>query len=326
MADWFEKCLVGVPTDQIFPLLNEFGFANPYKLQEWLFSKAALCRLAFASIIESDGKPVSFSVPDESIISRTEFGMGKGRPKTAQSGFWLAYIIRQELKGFEKNVTSAFLSRLVGILLNSKVEPEKMRSVLGDQRKEAEKRATEAAKFILENNLMEDWTEKKFRRYTKGYLEETLSPDAYWPPVIENGKVSQEWLENLLSIRKAILRKTKKSGPLGGQAPRVDMASHTRVSIELPLTPPPFYNSPKRDGLIHFGKGVNVPVPMSLFEQEKRNGGDIGFSLTCNKEGGSTSVRFPAQLLNKREPFMAALYAVPAWWFEWENIYECNRE
>lgn len=60
---------------------------------------------------------------------------------------------------------------------------------------------------------------------------------------------------------------------------------------------------------------------MSLFEQEKRNGGDIGFSLTCNKDGGTTSVRFPGHLLDKKEPFVAALYAVPAWWFDWQFIF-----
>jgi len=318
MPEWWTKYLGDIAKDEIVSLLTKEGFANPHAAQQWINEEAAHCRLSFASLVDTDERALSFSVPKEAIISCTQLGMSKGRPQTARWGFWTGYLLKQECSR-EKDLSSRFLAELIGILLGYGVRSEKVRTIFPELRREAEEQATSAARMFRENILKPDLSEKQFKRDLTSYIGKDLLPDSSMPPMIEQGTLSEDWVQNVIATRKAILRRIRKHDLLGGQNPIIRTSSLTRVVVNVPLNPlnPPVGSSSSEGGMIHLEKSNDVPIPLPVLRQEK----SMSFSFTGDKDGGTTSIGFPQSSLDKQDPFAAALYAVPMWWFEWQAVF-----
>jgi hypothetical protein len=315
MTGWYQQYLDGIDLKKIPALLQQFGI-NDLSTYEWLFENAALCRLSFASLILSSEKGRLFHAPQGAIISQTQFGMVKGRPKTARWAYWLGYLVRRDLIIQGKQPTSEFLSKLIGILLSRHIPAVEVRTILGDLRKEAEKHATEAAQGLLKNALQQELSDNQYIDQVKTDIEKTLSPKAQYWPAIENGKVREGWLEDVRQIRGSILARVKKYGPLAGEGPLISVERATKLIEGMPLGSL-VGHSPIESGTIHMGKSQSMPIPPPMLEQI----GDVSLSQTKHAEGGgTTSLKFPTRALDINQPYAAAIQALPHWWSEWLHV------
>jgi len=314
MTEWYQQYLKNIDLKKIYSLLQHSG-VNEQSIYDWLCQEGALCRLSFANLIMSSDKGHIFHYPQEAIISQTQFGMKRGAPKTARWAFWLGYIVRRDLLIQGKQPTSEFLSKLISILLKRNVPAVEVRTILGQLRKEAKKHATEVAQGLLKNTLNQEVSENKYRSQMKTDLEETLSPnDQIWP-AIENGKVREEWLKDVLQVRRSILKRVRKHGPLAGQEPLVEIKHATRLIQGAPLGLTG--GAPAQPGEIHIGKSQTIPAPQPVLEQI----GDVSLSHTKHAEGGgTTSLKFPDYAVDINQPYAAAIIALPVWLQEWLRV------
>ncbi len=322
-VQWWEQYLDDVPKDKVEEALTESGLYVPSVIT-WLFEKAAECRLAFASLSlneHNDTEKPSFPVPEKSIISQTRFGMAKGRPKTAQWAFWFGYMLKDDLSTKEKKPTSDYLAKIIGLLLNRRrVAGVEVRTKFSEIRKDAEKHATETARDYLHNNLNPEISSTAFGKRFKSDMEEVSTPENQWWPVIENGKVRDEWLDAMLKTRSSILRRIKKHGPLAGQAPLLEIKTQTKLIHQAPLTEL-VGSSPQPSGEIHLDKTKEVPLPRPLLQKDLSSLGEVALSISKKEDGSVTKLKFPADVLAIQEPFAAALVALPAWWNEWMRLH-----
>ncbi len=319
---WWEQYLDDVPKDKVEQALTESGLYVPSVIA-WLFEKAAECRLVFASLSlneSNDTERPSFPVPEKSIISHTRFGMAKGRPKTAQWAFWFGYMLKDDISTKERKPTSDYLAKIIGMLLNRQnLTGVEVRTKFGTLKRDAEKHATDAAREYLQN-LNPEISNKAFGKHFKSHMEEVSTPENNWWPVIENGKVRDEWLDAMLKTRSSILRRVKKHGPLAGQAPLLEVKTLTKLIHGAPLTDM-VGGSPLPSGEIHLDKSKEVPLPRPLLQKNLSSFGEVALSIAKKADGSTMSLKFPADVLTIQEPFAAALVALPVWWNEWMRLY-----
>lgn len=292
-----ERYLPDVSRERVSVLLQQAGLSESHL--EAVLGLAALCRLAFASVGEAADAPLSSGITEGAVISQTHHGRGRGRPRSARWAFWAAFTVRGELEAQGLRPTSKFLAKLVAILLNRTVPPSEARTVFGKLRAEVRERATAAARRLLEGALKEAMGEREYARWVRANLGEGLNPTTHFPPVVERGKFSEPWLARLLEIRRAILRRTRKAGPLGQGESVLSITCGTRIASGLPLG-----GSANPGGTIHLGKAMEVPVPGPPPLQ-----------------GGTIRLDIPLSALYG-EPCSAALYALPLWWWkEWAPLW-----
>ncbi len=301
MEAWWTRYLPDVQVKDVLAALQAGGMAATEAEQgtQWVLGHAALCRLAFSSFGTPSGDtPMSWSAPEQAIISQTQPRMGRGRPQTAQWAFWTAWFAREERTAAGTPLAHSVLAQLIGALLGRHVPTRELMTQLGRLRKAARNHASAAAAALLKNTLKEDMKQQEFERWLRGYLGEDLEPTSQNPPRVVDGKLSDEWLRSLLKIRGELLRLVRKFGPLGGHEPVLSLRSINAIVRGLPLG-----GSNRAAGTIHLGKAVDVLAP-----------------ATPTIEKQSVSLTFPVTLLNG-EPCAAALCAVPAWWQEWERAF-----
>jgi hypothetical protein len=169
---------------------------------------------------------------------------------------------------------------------------------LGKLRKAARKHATAAATVLLKDNLKQEMKPQEYERWIRRYLGEDLEPTSQNPPIIVDGKLSDEWRRNLLKARGEILGRVRKFGPLGGGEPVLSLESISAIARDLSLG-----GSNRAAGTIHLGKAVDVLAPDTPTVEKK-----------------SVSLKFPVTLFDG-EPCAAALCAVPAWWQEGQRVF-----
>ncbi len=299
MPQGWEWYLPDVPTENISRLLRECGIPEPdaEPLTQGVLETAALCRLAFSSLQGTTERLPRWSCPAEAIISQTQYGMQRGRPRTARWAVWAAYILCEELNMQGKQLSYRFIGKLVGVLLDRTMPPGEVKRIFVGLQREAEAHATAAAHALLENNLKKDWSPKTFAQWITGMFGEGLLPTSEMPPMIDHGRVSDQWLQDLLNTRRAILQRVKQYGSLARSSPLVWVSSTSRILTGLPLG-----GSPGPGGSLHFGKALEVPTPSVPFE------------------GGTTTVSIPRRLLDS-PPYAAVLYAVPVYWHQWQGLF-----
>ena len=316
---WWEQYLDDIPKDKVEEALWEYGLVDPSVII-WLFEKAAECRLAFASLSLDENnvkERLSFNVPEESIISHTRLGMAKGRPKTAQWAFWFGYMLRNDLSTQERRPTSDDLAKIIGILLNRRnITGVEVRTKFGRFRKDIKKHATEAAREYLQNHLKPKMSNAAYGKKYKSEMEEMCTPESYMWPLIETGKVRDEWLKAMLKTRISILRRVKKYGPLAGQAPLLLIRIQTKLIHGAPLTDV-VGSSPQPSREIHLDKSKEVPVSRPLLRQNLTSLGEVALSVSRKDDGSTMSLKFPGKALMIQELYAAALVALPVWWNAW---------
>jgi hypothetical protein len=209
----------------------------------------------------------------------------------------VAYILCEELNMRGTRPAYQFAATLIGSLLGRTMPPGEVKKLFVGVQREAEAHATAVAHALLEHKLKKEWSSKQFRPWLKGVFGEGLPATAEMPPIIEHGQVNDQWLQALLNTRRAILRRVNTYGPLGGHRPLVWVASESRILTRLPLG-----NPPGPGGTIHFGKALEVPTPSLPFQ------------------GGTTPITFPQRWLDS-PPSAAVLYAVPAYWHQWQALF-----
>ncbi len=287
----WRRYLPEIAEEKVRALFQASGFSNDDV--ERALGVAALCRLAFASVAGVHDPRPSGSLPVGSVISETQARKPRGRPRTARWAFWAGFLAAEMLQGSGRRLTSPFLARFSGVLLDrSIVEPGEIRTVLGKLRAEAKEHATAAARGLLEGALREGMGDKDFAQRLRTELGEGLNSTTHAPPVIEAGSLSERWVERLLKSRRSILRRARKYGPLGGGKAVVGIISSTAIARGLPLG-----STANGGGTIHLGKGTDVLAP----ELPRIAGSEIQLTI-------------PVEAL-VAEPSAAALYAVPEWWW-----------
>lgn len=319
MSEWWNKILQDVPTDDVAEVLEKCGAVNSQAGQEWVFETIAQCRLAFASLINTKKQLSSFRLPDKSIISSTVFERPRGRPKTAQWAFWAMFIIQKEIKAQEKELTSKNISSIVELLLSRSFSAEKVRSEFVELRKTADKHGAESAQVLLNGPIGQKLSKNQFKKNITNDFGKVFDPDTDMSPMIKNGKVDDEWVEGLTNLRKSILRRVKRTDILCGLAPVVGITSRTKLFDSIPMKLTQVRNSSKEIGGIHLGKSEEVEVPRSVYEQEDLKGAKVSLKTESSGNGGKISIEFPEYFLSAQDPFMAAVYAVPVWWHEWNE-------
>lgn len=316
---WWEQYLDDVPKDKVEEALKEYGLVDPSVII-WLFEKAAECRLAFASLSLNGNnvkERLSFDVPEKSIISHTRLGMAKGRPKTAQWAFWFGYMLKGYISTQERKPTSDYLANIICILLNRRyITGVEVRTKFGKFRKDTKEHATEAARECLQNNLNPEISNAAYGKKFKSDMEETCTPETRMWPLIEKGKVRDEWLKAMLKTRISILRRVKKHGPLAGQAPLLFIRTLAKLIHGVPLTDV-VGSSPQPSGNIHLDKSKEVPIPHPLLQQNLTSLGEVALSVSKKDDESTMSLKFPGNALAIQEPYAAALVALPVWWNEW---------
>src|SRR5580765_3506612 len=237
MPQQWEWYLPDVSTEHISQLLFEYGVpkTGADQLTQGVLQTAALCRLAFASLEGTTDRLPQSSYPSEAVISQTQYGMRRGRPRTARWAVWAAYILCEELNMLGTRPAYQFAAKLIGSLLGRTMPPSEVKKHFVGVQREADAHATAGAHAFLEHNLKKEWSPKQFRPWIKGELGEGLPATAELPPIIEHGQVSDQWLQALVNTRRAILHRVNKSGPLAGHRPLVWVASESRIMTQLPL-------------------------------------------------------------------------------------------
>ncbi len=195
-----------------------------------------------------------------------------------------------------------------------------VRTKFSEIRKNSIKHATEAAREFLQNTLNPEISNRAFGKHFKSDMEEVSTPESQWWPVIENGKVRDEWLDAMLKTRSSILRRVKKHGPLAGQAPLLEIKTQTKLIHGAPLTDV-VGNSPQPSGEIHLDKSKEVSLPRPLLQQDLSSFGEVALSIAKKADGSTASLKFPVDFLTIQEPFAAALVALPVWWNEWMRLH-----
>ena len=255
-----------------------------------------LCRLAFASLLDADGPVPHFHFPPDAIISQTQYGLRRGRPRTARWAFWTAYLLIEELNGQGQGPTLQNLSKLISILLGRQTPSSEVKKILEELRREATRRATAAAQFLLDEKLQQGLSPTDFRERLKSRYSEWLEPTTEFPPIIEHGQVTTAWLAAVMKTRRAILARVHRTGPLAEVRPLVRLASSSPLVTRFPLG-----GDAGPGGRLHLGKGVEVPTPSRPFA------------------GGTTSIAFPRYVFES-PPVAAVLYAVPSYWDRWFGL------
>ncbi len=304
MSAWWDDLLDVGTEDRVRALLEESGMtrADAELMAAWVSETAACCRLAFAALKTTDAAPILEAPSPQAIISQTQPRPRRGRPSTAEWASLAGYLIHDRLRVRERHFFNyRFIAMLITILLGREVDVQEVKRQFWGMRKEARDRATEGAKVLLEGGLKEKMTEKEFERYFTTVVGEDLPTTAAMPPIVEHGKVRKEWLGKLLATRRAILRRVRRYGPLGGADPVVGIDSRSEVISGLSLG-----GSPGRSGMIHLGKGKDVPLPRRPFT------------------GSTTSVSIPQSLFSAA-PYAVVLYAMPAWRWEWMSMFVLGR-
>ena len=99
MSDWWED-IVPIRAERVSALFQELGVAraDAEEIAPWVLETTASCRLAFASAKADRETPMPSGISLGAILSQTQPRMSRGRPKTAQWGFWAAYLIREEVR------------------------------------------------------------------------------------------------------------------------------------------------------------------------------------------------------------------------------------
>ena len=319
---WWEQYLDDIPKDKVEKALREYGLVDPSVIT-CLFEKAAEYRLAFAFLSlndNNDKERLSFDVPEKSIISHTRLERTKGRPKTSEWAFWFGYMLKGYLSTEERKPTSDYLAKIICFLLNRKnLADVEARTKFSEFRKDANRHATEAAREYLQNNLSPKISNAVYGKKYKSEMEETCTPESYMWPLIEKGKVRDEWLKAMLKTRISILRRVKKHGPLAGQEPILFIRTLTRFIHGVSLTDVAG-SSPQPSGDIHLDKSKEIPLPRPLLQQNLTSLGEVALSVS-RKDGESTmSLKYPGNALVIQEPYVAALVALPVWWSEWISL------
>jgi hypothetical protein len=82
MPETWEWYLPDVSMERISTLLLESGVPEPDvdPLTQGVLQRAALCRLAFASLKGTTDRLPRSSYPSEAVISQTQYGMRRGGP------------------------------------------------------------------------------------------------------------------------------------------------------------------------------------------------------------------------------------------------------
>lgn len=316
MNQWWEQYIDSKSMEGIILLFKQQGLENE-KFNRWVFENAALCRLAFSSLNMESRKPGFTEVPKEAIISQTKVGMGKGRPETAKWAFWISYIIRQKINIKGKQATSNFLGEFTGILLNRIVSDVEARTKFSGIRKAIETHAEGAARFLLVNVLKEKLSDQRFREYTFSTFKDVLKENTQMWPMVENGKIRDEWLENTVRVRASILKRAQKNGPLAGQLPEINILSATKLIQGLPLNKLSSI-AVDQPGKVHLEKNKDVDLPQPLLEQEEISIiGEVLLSHSRIGKENKTALRFPEDALNIRQPYASAIVSMPNWWREW---------
>ena len=282
-----EKFLADVPLDNVKALFEDKSGPGSGLSIRAVLETAAYCRIACATRKDATD-PVSPETVPPQIISQTQRA-SRGRPRTGRWAFWAAFIIDQDSKYLGKPLSRAFLAKLICILLNRPVSSDEVRRVFVGLRKEAREHAVATAQEILNDELKRGLGEKKFRLWIENYLGEDLRPDSHMPPTVINGKVNQDWLDQVMQVRRKIFRRVRSRGPLGGTEPDVRVCGAVRIVKGYPLIFPPVHDQ------IHLGKGVDA------------------YALTPNRVLSPVSISFS---IDEGEPYTAAIYSVPKWSLE----------
>lgn len=285
---WPEAYLPDVNRQRLDEWLAACGVSK--EVEGWLLERAADCRLAFSRLgpnAEVANQPGA-SVPVESIISQTRSAPTGGRPTTTRWAFWTAYSVRDSgLLLPQGRLKSGQLAALVHILTGRQITPAELRAEFGRLRREANVRASQAAKALLDRPVRAELGDQDFFAYFQE-LSDDLSAGAQMPPMIVNGRLNQEWLERLVSLRRAILRDVNKLGVLTGEPPMLRLLRISQLYRGLPLGPPPPLT-------VHLGKALDVQSPTVA---------------------APTTVSVSLNL--STPPYGVALCALPRWWGAWE--------
>jgi hypothetical protein len=258
-------------------------------------------------------------VPEKSIISHTRLGRTKGRPKTSQWAFWFGYMLKGYISTEERKPTSDYLAKIICILLNRKnLTDVEVRTKFGTFTKDANKHATESARECLQNDLKPGISNAAYGKKFKSEMEETCTPESYMWPLIEKGKVRDEWLKAMLKTRSSILRRVKKHGPLAGQEPILFTKTRTKLIHGVSLTEV-VGSSPQLSGDIHLDKSKEIPLPRPLLQQNLTFLGDVALGVSKKDNRSTMSLKFPSKALIVKEPYASALVALPVWWNDWIN-------
>ncbi len=318
---WWKSYLSDVPLDEVQDLFTGTGIEGVEldSLMEWVFDRIGLCRLAFASIIDTDGVSSTPSVP-LAVISQTRIGLATGRPKTAIWAFWAGYIIRESLRKDGLQITHEFLSKLIGLLLARSVPSVKVRTQIGKLRNIAKEYATKAAYTFLKNPLKQELSEKEFKERLITVINEGLDAETINPPMVKNGKLDKKWVKRVVEKRRSILHRVEKHGPLVDHAPHVYLESATKIgTLHMNVASLNKYTKPKT-GSIHFGKSLAVAEPLPRVEVPSL-ANKFGMSLDKNDEGNNvSSLTIPREALEVKEPGQALLLSVPVWLPEWRAV------
>lgn len=296
MSDWKDDLLPEGCREAIRGLLQSWSNTTTYdsdQLIEWILENSALCRLAFASLKGSSGDFPKPTMRAESVISVTQPELPTGRPSTRRWAFWAGYILRQQLNGDgQPRPPYKFVSQLIAILLErSEISTEETQIEFVKLRKTTKERAIAMAKQMLADGLKQDLTADEFAR---GFLDSfnDLAPTALMPPIIEHGKINEQWLQGLLQTRSVILEYVKKHGPLAGEEPVVATDAIKRLGSMS------FDDSSNLAGVLHLGKAKEIPIPRPP------------------AAGMTVSRTFPRSHI-EGPPQAAQLYALPAWAHAW---------
>lgn len=274
-----------------------------------LLDMAALSRLAFSTLMNSTYPPPSppATVPEESILSQTRYGMQRGRPKTAEWAFWAAYLIRRTLKEDGKACTFESLSKFIERLLNRNTLFEKeVRTEFGKIRRKAKNHATVAAKVLLDKQLHRRMKDEGFERWIRTPIEKQLkkvnplqgedkTSQFQLQPVGMDGKIHVAWIKKLVKIRRAILNRVAKKGVLTGEEPDVWISPH-----EVLITTRFLGDSSPPAGTIHLDKCSDVDLPHPKIE---------GRTINVSVPNDSSDMN----------PYAATLVSLPIWWEEWQQ-------
>jgi len=306
MAKWWEPFVVDISRGDVEELLVEKIEKDQVSfLADNILEKATLIRQAFSTIKNSSANNLSHDIPEKAVISRTQFGKVRGRPKTAQWAYWTSFVIQQELKIEGKPPTYNFLADLCSILLGSETLAQKLRSEFVGLRRTVERNAQLAAQDLLDTELRSEMSARQYERDLLNVI----------------GKDYQGWVKNVSEKRKTILRNVNKNGLLGGQKPRLLISSYTAITgIEFNPQKLSFSVHSDSDGLVHLGKSLDVPVKPPTLHRENSTGGSMSVSRS-EKNEVDVNIGFPTHLLDERDPYITALFAVPPWWQEWRAIF-----
>ncbi len=294
-AGWWGAYLPGVAVEAVAECLRECGVPERAVVTsaDKILSLAARCRLAFAQIDTVREVPDgSSSVPSQAIIGQTGTHKQRGRPSTARWAFWAALIVAYTFAHTVewKRATSRQLAELVSILLSQQVGPEKVRSQLAQLRREAEVHARATAEALLQDPMKSHLTEQAFAKHMRTLMEQDLTPSTEFPPMIVRGRLNEAWLQRLMIVRRGILETVHQHGPLGGEAPTLQLLSIAEVRHGLPLS------GPGSLGTVHLDKGVDAAIP------------------TVQEPAGRISVTLSLD----KPPYGVVLCAFPHWWESWQ--------